>query len=175
MVFKTKPGWANTNKNWLKFEKDVDFETNILKIKWYNTENENIIFNWEKVWEFYKNHWFYKKFLEPKWIYWDDIISKKILPDTAIYILQRDIVYIIEVKSQWGWWSVDEKLETCRFKKTQYKRLLENIWLDAQFYFILDNYFLHPKYKDVLNFIRAEWCDYFFWEIPLHYLELPIN
>jgi hypothetical protein len=78
----------------------------------------------------------------------------------------------LEVKYQWWAWSVDEKLQACKFKKLQYERLLEKTWLKTAFYFILSDFFLDPKYKDVLNFIRTEWCDYFFWEIPLDYLWL---
>jgi len=79
------------------------------------------------------------------------------------------------MKTQAGWWSVDEKLQTWKFKKLQYQRLLKPLNLKIEFYFILWDYFLDSKYKDVLNFIRTEGCDYFFWEIPLDYLWLPIT
>lgn len=172
-MFKTTPGWKNTNKNWLKFEKDVAFEKSLKKIKWYTVKEQDILFNWEKVAEFYRNHWFYKLFLESKWINRIKIISKQLLPDTAIYVLNWNTIYIIEMKYQWWNGSVDEKLQAGKFKKLQYQRLVKKLWLKVEFYFILSEFFLQPKYKDVLNYIRAEGCDYFFWELPLDFLWLP--
>ena len=61
--------------NWLKFERSIAFEKNILNMGWYKVKNENIFFKWDKVAEFYEKHWFYKKFLKPKWIIWNKIIS----------------------------------------------------------------------------------------------------
>lgn len=173
MPFITPPGWANTNKNGLKFESQVNFLNSICNIDGYSVEDNNIFFENQKVAEYYKSHDFYKNFLEPKWVNWRAIISKQLLPDTAIYVLRWNTVYIIEVKYQWWVWSVDEKLQTGRFKKMQYNRLLQGTWLHAEFCFVLADYFLHPKYKDALNFILAEDCKYFFWEVPLDYLWLP--
>ncbi len=172
-MFKTSPWWAQTNKNWLKFEREVSFEKNLLKIKWYEIDEENILFEWNKVAEYYHHDRFRIDFLKPKWIIMEDIISKNLKPDTAVYVLKWNIVYILEIKFQWWAGSVDEKLQACKFKKIQYNRLLKNTWFDVQFYFILSDFFLDPKYKDVLNFIKTEWCDFFFWEIPLDYLQLP--
>lgn len=174
-MFKTSPWGSNTNKNWLKFENQLDFWKSISKINWYDTKDSNIYFKGKKVAEFYKHKKFYKYFLEPKWIKWQWIISKQLLPDTAIYVISWKTVYILEIKSQCWWWSVDEKLQAWKFKKLQYQRLLKPLQLKVEFYFILCDYFLDQKYKDVLNFIRAEWCDYFFWEIPLDYLWLPLE
>jgi hypothetical protein len=32
---------------------------------------------------------------------------------------------------------------------------------------------MKPEYRDVLNYIQAMWCKYFFEELPLDYLWLP--
>lgn len=174
-MFKTSPWWANTNKNWLKFEEEVWFEAALWKINWYELDNKNILFGWEKVAEYYKHDRFRIDFLKPMWIIMENIISKNLRPDTAVYVLSWNKVYILEIKYQWWGWSVDEKLQTWKFKKLQYERLLKWTWLEVEFIFILSDFFLNPKYKDVLNFIKAEWCNYFFWELPLYYLWLPEN
>ena len=44
------------------------------------------------------------------------IISAKLLPDEAIFVISKNTVYIIEKKTQSGGGSVDEKLQTCDFK-----------------------------------------------------------
>ncbi|NDK08773.1 hypothetical protein EOM39_06055 [Candidatus Gracilibacteria bacterium] len=77
------------------------------------------------------------------------------------------------MKYQGGNGSVDEKLQAGKFKKLQYQRLVKKLGLKVEFYFILSEFFLQPKYKDVLNYIRAEGCDYFFGELPLDFLGLP--
>ena len=50
-------------------------------------------------------------------VHWKTINSKKYLPDSVFYNLSNDTVYIIEKKYQAGTGSVDEKLQTCDFKK----------------------------------------------------------
>jgi hypothetical protein len=39
----------------------------------------------------------------------------------------------------------------------------------------LSEWFMDPKYKDVLNYIQAVDCYYFFWRLPLEFLWLPVK
>lgn len=59
----------------------------------------------------------YEKILIPKNIDFKKIISKQMLPDEAFYNYYNKTVYIIEKKFQSSSGSVDEKIQTCDFKK----------------------------------------------------------
>ena len=62
-------------------------------------------------------------FLEKHNIDWKKINSKKYLPDSVFYNRSNKTIYVIEKKYQAGAGSVDEKLQTCNFKKTVYKKI----------------------------------------------------
>jgi hypothetical protein len=79
----------------------------------------------------------YKYLLEPNNIDYTDFISKKLLPDNAIYVIIRKTLYIIEIKYQEVAGSVDEKLQTCDFKKKQYQRLLSPLNLTVEYCYVL--------------------------------------
>ena len=81
---------------------------------------------------------------------------------------------IIEVKHQEVGGSVDEKLQTCDFKKKQYKRLMSVANIDVQYTYLLGDWFKNPKYKDVLDYIMSVGCEYYFEYIPLAKLGLPV-
>lgn len=167
--------WWNTISG-LKFEKKVSLQDTLSKINWYIiTWNQNVFYKWEKVAEIYQKYDLYKNLLEPNWINYKTIISKKLLPDNAIYVIVKNTLYIIEIKYQEVAWSVDEKLQTCDFKKKQYERLLRPLKLKVEYCYVLRwERFWKDEYKDVLNYIQAVWCKYFFDELPLDYLWLPI-
>lgn len=165
--------WGNTI-TWLKFENQISFEDAILKIKGYSIKwYINVYYYNNKVAEIYKKNWLYKYLLGPSWINYKELISKKLLPDNAIYVISNKILFIIEIKYQQVEWSVDEKLQTCDFKLKQYKRLLKPLKFKVEYCYVLNKWFMKEKYQDVLNYIQATWCKYFFWEIPLDYLWLP--
>ena len=172
--------WANTNKNWLKFEKDVEFIDLLATLKWYEIkkienlkESYKIFFFWKNVAETYKKHDLYKWFLDKKWINRKELISAKLLPDNAIYVFINNTLFIVEIKYQEVSWSTDEKLQTCDFKKKQYERLLWWTNIKLEFCYVLNNWFKQEKYNDVLNYIQAMNCKYFFETLPLDYLWLP--
>jgi hypothetical protein len=166
--------WANTNKNGLPFEDKVDFLTKVWKIPHYEIKNwYEIFYRWEKVAESYKKHNLYKLFLMPRWINYEDIISAKLLPDDAIFVIIRNTLFIVEIKFQECSWSTDEKLQTCNFKKWQYQRLTKTLWIDVEYCYVLNDWYKAPKYQDVLNYIQAMDCKYFFNDLPLDYLWLP--
>lgn len=87
------------------------------------------------------------------------IWSKELRPDQAMII--GNTINILEAKTQNGKGSVDEKLQTCDFKKKQFERLLEPIYR-VEYVYLLDDWFLDEKYRDVKAYINASGCKYFF-------------
>ena len=86
----------------------------------------NIFFNRELVAQSFPKNSFYK-FLKEKGVNYKDHISKKLLPDDALLIIIRKTLFIIEVKFQEVAGSVDEKLQTCDFKRKQYSKLVKSL------------------------------------------------
>lgn len=131
-------------------------------------------FNNTKVAELYKKHEFYSSLLKKLDIDWEKFISKQLLPDDSIFVIIKKTVYIVECKHQQVSGSVDEKLQTCDFKKKEYKKLLSKANLDVEYIYLLDDWFRNPKYKDVLDYIHSVGCDYYFEYIPLYRFGLPV-
>lgn len=100
------------------------------------------------------------------------MFSKRLLPDETILVLNDNTLYIIEMKSQFGTGSVDEKLQTCDFKLKQYKRLLAKTNIKVKFIYLLNDWFKKPEYKDTLDYIKSVGCDYYFKVLPLKALGL---
>ena len=63
-------------------------------------------------------------------------------------------MYILEIKFQKVAGSVDEKLQTCDFKKKQYQRLFAPLNYEVEYIYILSDWFNRPEYKDVLTYIN---------------------
>lgn len=160
----------------LKFEKRVSLQDKLSQLTWYEIkEDQYVFYQGKKVAEIYQKSNLYKHLLEPNGINYKTLISKKLLPDNAIYVIVKNTLYIIEIKYQEVAWSVDEKLQTCDFKKKQYERLLRPLKMNCEYCYVLRwEWFWKPEYRDVLNYIQAVWCKYFFDELPLDYLWLPI-
>ncbi len=127
----------------------------------------------KKVARIFKKHGFYK-FLKEIEIDWKKYISKQLLPDDSIYVIINNTLYIIECKHQQAAGSVDEKLQTCDFKKKEYQKLMAPANIKVQYMYLLDNWFRDPKYKDVLDYIISVGCQYYFEYIPLVELGLPV-
>lgn len=121
----------------------------------------------------FRKHGLYK-FLKLKDINWEKHLSKKLLPDDAIYVIKENTLFIIEVKYQQVEGSVDEKLQTCDFKKKQYKKLFSELNYEIEYIYVLNDWFKNPKYKDVLDYIIDVGCSYYFEYLPLHKLGLPV-
>lgn len=165
-------GWNTTT--WLYFENKIDFLTSISKLQWYEVKNDfEIFYLWKKVAEAYKKHSLYKNFLSPKSVDYKKIISKQLLPDNAIFVIIKNTMFIVEIKYQEVAWSVDEKLQTCDFKKKQYIRLFAPLNINIEYCYILNDWFMKKEYTDTLNYIQSVWCKYFFNTLPLDYLGLP--
>jgi hypothetical protein len=120
----------------------------------------------------FKKHDFHK-FLEENGIKWKEIISKQLLPDDALLVVVRETLFIIEVKYHQVAGSVDEKLQTCDFKRKQYLNLVKSLELKVEYVYVLNDWFRNPGYKDVLNYIDSVNCHYKFNELPLAWLGLP--
>ncbi|GHU77814.1 hypothetical protein FACS189462_0700 [Spirochaetia bacterium] len=176
MIEKGKGG-ANTLTG-LKFEKKVDFLDLLKGIKGYAIKKSTqkagseVYFNKDLVARCFKKHDFYK-FLEENNIDWAKLISKRLLPDDALLVIVRETLFIIEVKYQQVAGSVDEKLQTCDFKRKQYLKLVKSLDLKVEYVYVLSDWFKNPVYKDVLDYIDSVNCHYKFNELPLAWLGLP--
>jgi len=158
----------------LRFESRITLEKAINSIPNYRVSDGNIYYKGTKVAELYQKHKLYKNLLEPNGIDYLKIISKKLLPDDAILILKDKILYIVEIKFQEVAGSVDEKLQTCDFKNKEYKKLLSPLDISVKYVYILNDWFKKKEYKDVLDYIKSVGCYYFFNELPMEFLELPV-
>jgi len=137
------------------------------------TMGYDIYFNNSLVAESFKKHELYR-YLDSVGVDWQNILSKKLLPDDAIYVISNNTVFIIEVKYQEVAGSVDEKLQTCGFKLSQYKRLFAPLNHNVEYIYILNDWFRKPEYKDTLDYIIYMNCRYYFEYLPLHKIGLPI-
>ena len=146
----------------------------VLRGRIYKKAIRTVYYYGEKVAELYKKHEFYSSFLFKLDIDWKKYISKQLLPDDSIFVIIKNTVYIIECKHQQVAGSVDEKLQTCDFKKKEYKKLLSKANLDVEYIYLLSNWFRDEKYNDVLDYIHSVGCDYYFEYIPLYRFGLPV-
>lgn len=166
-------GGANT-KTGLHFEQETDFLSLIKKQNGYSINGNNIFYNKKKIAMTFKKHQLYK-YLEKNGIDYKKFISKKLLPDDAIFVITNNTLFIIEVKFQKGEGSTDEKLQTCDFKIKQYRKLLSQLNVEVQYIYILNQWFKKPGYKDVLDYIISiNGCSYYFEYLPLQKLGLPV-
>lgn len=172
-MIKNGKGGGNTRTG-LVFEGKTDLSSFLANQPHYSIEDHNVFFDGNKVAEVYKKHDFYKIFLNRLNIDWTRYLSKKLLPDDSIFVLTNNCLFIIESKHQQTEGSVDEKLQTCDFKKKQYKKLLAPANIDVEYVYLLDEWFKNEKYKDVLDYIHSVGCDYYFEYIPLVKLGLPV-
>jgi hypothetical protein len=146
----------------------------IPKEKYKNmTMGVDIFYKNQKVASSFKKYELYR-FLERNGINWKSILSKRLLPDDAIYVIHNNTIFIIEVKYQEVAGSVDEKLQTCGFKLYQYKKLFAQLNYEVEYIYILNEWFNDPKYKDTLDYILMQNCKYYFNYLPLHKIGLPI-
>ena len=167
-------GGANT-KTGLYFEGKVDFLTFIRSQKNYKVKNNVIFYNGEDVALSFKKYGLYT-YLEQKGIDYKNIISRRLLPDDTIFVVANNTFFIIEVKTQGGEGSVDEKLQTCDFKIKQYRKLLSRLNVEVQYIYILSDWFDQPRYKDVFDYIQSiNGCSYYFDYLPLQKIGLPVS
>jgi len=172
-MIKNGKGSGNTRTG-LIFEGKTDLSDFLSRQPHYEVRGHEVYYNEEKVAEVYKKNSFYSVFLKKLEIDWGNYISKRLYPDDSIFVLTNNILYIIECKHQQVAGSVDEKLQTCDFKRKQYKKLMAPANIDVEYIYLLDDWFKDPRYKDVLDYIHSVGCDYYFEYIPLTRLGLPV-
>jgi len=164
---------GGSTKTGLFFEGKTDLATFLNSQKGYEIKKGHVYFKGKLEGRIFKKHELYK-FLEELKIDWREIISKKLLPDDSIYIIIKNTLYIIECKFQIVAGSVDEKLQTCDFKKKQYQKLFSRANIEVEYIYLLSDWFKKPGYKDVLDYVISVRCSYYFNYIPLEKLGLPM-
>lgn len=171
-------GGANTLTG-LRFERRVDVCTLLQKINGYsirkslNRAGTDIFYNNKLVARSFKKNIFCNGFLKENGIDWKKIVSAELRPDDTLLVIVRETLFIIEVKFQQGKGSVDEKLQTCDFKRKQYLKLVASLGLKVEYVYVLSDWFKSLKYKDVLDYINSVNCHYKFNDLPLAWLGLP--
>lgn len=164
----------------LMFEKKTDLQSLIKTLPGYsigkikNKTGKGIFFDKVLVAMCFRKNEFYK-FLEENSIDWKNLISRRLLPDDAILVIVNKTLFIIELKYQQVPGSVDEKLQTCDFKRKQYQKLVKPLNLKVEYIYVLNDWFKKPEYKDVLDYIKSVNCQYVFNELPLSMLGLPVK
>ncbi|HWB24682.1 MAG TPA: hypothetical protein VG738_04340 [Chitinophagaceae bacterium] len=162
----TVGGGARTNFNGLQFEGRTDLREAIRQHPLYSLNEEELVLKDNQVVaQYFEKNGLYRKLLEPKGINYKSVLSKKLLPDGALLV--SDTLYIIEKKYQAGAGSVDEKLQTCDFKKKQYQKLVKPLGLKVEFYYILNRWFEQECNRDVFEYIESVGCKYFIETLPL--------
>ncbi len=169
-----KGGIGGTNtQTGIVFEGKVDLLTQISKLPGYKVVGNTISYLDEEIAYSYRKNSLYI-FLKEQKINYKDYISKKLLPDDAIYVVKDNTVYVIEVKFQIVAGSVDEKLQTCDFKKKQYQKLFSSLNYEVEYIYVLSDWFRKEEYKDVRDYITSVGCRYYFEYLPLHEIGLPV-
>ena len=158
-------GGAQTNLNGLRFEQTTDLRVIIETLPGFTVTGNAVFRDGVQIALLCGKHELYRYLLEHKKVDHKAHLSKKLLPDEAILV--DDTVYVIEKKFQSGSGSVDEKLQTCDFKRKQYAKLLSAAGLKVHYIYVLNDWFQQPEYKDVHDYIESVGCKYFFNEIPL--------
>lgn len=176
-MIKGGKGGANTLSG-LHFEARTDIKTIFENIPGYELKSTTdrsgyeIWFNQELIAHCFKKHELYR-FLSRYGIQWQDFLSKKLEPDNGLFVIVRDTLFIIEVKFQQVSGSVDEKLQTCDFKRKQYSKLVQSLGWRVEYVYVLNDWFKKPQYKDTLDYICSMNCHYLFDRIPFKWLGLP--
>jgi hypothetical protein len=164
---------GSKTKTGLIFEDRSDLREKFTKLNGYKVTSEELLYNNKIVARFYKKNELYSKFLSKLGIKWKTLVSKRLLPDETVFVISNKTLFIIEMKFQNVSGSVDEKLQTCDFKKRQYTKLFSNTDIKVEYVYFLSDWFKKPEYKDVLNYIESVHCHYFFDTLPLKFLGLP--
>ncbi|STQ85932.1 PD-(D/E)XK nuclease superfamily protein [Helicobacter muridarum] len=116
-------GGANTRTG-LVFEGKVDLATFLSRQSGYVVDDVgNVIYQNKLIELIFKKYQFYN-FLKERNVDWRNIISKQLLPDDNIYVIVNNTFFTIECKFQQVAGSVDEKLQTCDFKKKTIPKIL---------------------------------------------------
>lgn len=164
-------GGSKTNSNGLKFEQTTSLNEALCTVG-IHIDNDCLYWHDKHIGYSLPQNKLYSKFLVPQGIYYTQYISKKLKPDDALININTKTVYIIEKKFQSSAGSVDEKLQTCEFKKIEYEKLFNPLNYKVEYIYVLNDWFHDFRYTDVKKYIVDKGCYYFFNEIPLDFLNL---
>ncbi len=170
---------ANTRKG-LNLEKRADLVSVLCEVPGYEVAKapqeagHQVLFEGRLVARCFRKHDFYR-FLEERGIDWRSRISKKLVPNDALLVVERDTLFILEVKYQGRTATNFRKLQTCDFKRKQYVKLVAPLGLRVEYVYVLNDWFKKPEYRDVLDYIHSVNCHYKFNELPLAWLGLPVR
>lgn len=165
-------GGANTRTG-IIFEGRVDLITRFEELDGYEVRQNLIYYQGKKIAQYFKKRSLYR-FLETQGVDYKNYISKRLEPDNALYVIKDNTIYIIEMKFQIVGGSVDEKLQTCDFKKKQYQKLFSALNYEVEYVYLLSSWFKKEEYKDVRDYIISVGCRFYFEYLPLHELGLPV-
>jgi len=170
-------GGSQTNVNGLLFERETSLESAIENIYGFAVENGIVYNNGTMIGMLCAKMNLYNLLLKPMGVYHKKIVSKKLLPDEAFYNFITNTIYIIEKKFQINAGSVDEKLQTCDFKKKQYEKMFSSLHIKVEYMYILNDWFLkkEKEYRDVYDYIHQVGCKYFFENVPIDEIGLDIK
>lgn len=157
----------------LNFERETDILELLQTKEGYSVRSSVIYYQDQEVARSLRKNALYK-YLASKGVDYKKILSKKLLPDEALYVIVNNTLFVIEVKFQRVAGSVDEKLQTCDFKRKQYAKLMAPLNIEVEYIYILSDWFRNPAYKDVLDYIISVGCQYYFKYLPLQKLGLPV-
>jgi len=158
----------------LHFEKKVNLLTKLADVPGYTVKNNEIYYKGKLLAYSYSQHSLYNDFLKSENIDYKDFVSKKYLPDEAIYVPEKKTFYIIEMKFQNVGGSVDEKLQTCDFKQKIYAKLFSSLGIKVRYAYVLSDYFRKSSFNDAFSYIKEVGCNYYFEELPLSELGFPM-
>ena len=165
-------GGINANINGVRFEQHTKLKTLLKSMNDFFIDGDDIYYQGVKSAEVLSGTKFYS-WLKSKQVDYKKIITKKINPDEIV--LCNNTVYIIEKKFQKTTGSVDEKLQTCDFKKKQFTKLVTSLELNVEYIYVLNDWFRKECYKDVHDYILSVGCKYFFNFVPLSEIGLDFK
>ena len=152
----THGGGALTNANGLHFEQTTDLDDALIR-KGYSISKIGGVYGNGIHIGFSKRKKDFRRFLQANGVNLS-VNSDALEPDDAFINVRNQTVYIIEKKFQSVSGSVDEKLQTCLYKKMQYEKLVSQIGCDIVYTYVLSDWFKQDKYRDVLNYIQYVIC-----------------
>ena len=134
------------------------------------------ILNGDNTFQYIEKYKFKKWLLNNYDIDIKSIWSKNLLPDEALYNKDLNTIFIIEKKYQSCPGSVDEKLQTCAFKKWQYNKIEKITGIKIEYIYCFNDWFEDSKYDDVKDFIILNGCFWFYdYNFPFHKLYSGFN
>ncbi len=168
---KTKGKGGGNTITGLNFEKERNILEIIKKAKGYSVKGSIIYYKEKEVARSYRKNGLYRLLAEKR-VDWKKLVSKRLLPDEALYVIVNNTLFIIEMKFQKVTGSVDEKLQTCDFKKKQYRKLMAPLNIEVEYIYILNDWFKSQAYKDTLDYVISVGCQYYFNYLPLQKIGL---